>query len=92
MSDRVRVLLRRALRELEGLAISVVEKKYWTEGIKEGERREKIRRKSFLDEAIAHAKEQERQRILALVKKQGQPWETIVIQELVDQLEGAQSA
>jgi hypothetical protein len=47
-----------------------------------------MRRKSFLDEAIAHAKEQERQRILALVKSQGEPWETIVIQELVDQLEG----
>jgi len=73
MSDRVRVLLRRALRELERRNVG-------------------MKRKSFLDQAIAHAKEQERQRILALVKKQGQPWETIVIQELVDQLEGAQSA
>lgn len=45
-----------------------------------------MRRKSFLDEAIAHAKEQERQRILALVKKQGEPWETIVIQELIDSI------
>ena len=46
-----------------------------------------MRRKSFLDQAIAHAKEQERQRILALVKKQGEPWETIVIQELINELE-----
>jgi hypothetical protein len=51
-----------------------------------------MRRKSFLDEAIAHAKDQERQRILDLVKKQGEPWETIVIQELVDQLEGDANA
>jgi hypothetical protein len=51
-----------------------------------------MRKKSFLDEAIAHAKDQERQRILELVKSQGEPWETIVIQELVDQLEGDSNA
>jgi hypothetical protein len=45
-----------------------------------------MRKKSFLDEAIAHAKDQERQRILDLVKKQGEPWETIVIQELIDSI------
>jgi hypothetical protein len=50
------------------------------------------KRQSFLDQAITHAKEQERHRILALVKKQGEPWETIVIQELVDQLEGDTNA
>ena len=46
-----------------------------------------MRRKSFLDEAIAHAKEQERQRILAIVKKQGETWEVAVIQELIDEIE-----
>ena len=64
----------------------------YTQGFENGRDWEMRKRKSFLDEAIAHAKDQERQRILDLVKKQGEPWETIVIQELVDQLEGDANA
>jgi ABC-type uncharacterized transport system ATPase subunit len=43
-----------------------------------------MRKKSFLDEAIAHAKDQERQRILELVKSQGEPWEVVVIEEIME--------
>jgi ABC-type uncharacterized transport system ATPase subunit len=43
-----------------------------------------MRRKSFLDEAIAHAKDQERQRILQLIKNQGEPWEVVVIEEIME--------
>ena len=64
----------------------------YTQGFYNGRDFEMKKRQSFLDQAITHAKEQERQRILALVKKQGEPWETIVIQELVDQLEGDTNA
>lgn len=59
----------------------------YTQGWNNGRDYEVARRKSFLDEAIAHAKEQERQRILAIVQKQGQAWEVAVIQELIDEIE-----
>jgi hypothetical protein len=59
----------------------------YTEGFENGRDFEVKRRKSFLDEAIAHAKEQERQRILAILRKQGEPWEVSVIQELIDEIE-----
>jgi hypothetical protein len=59
----------------------------YTQGWNNGRNYEVARRKSFLDEAIAHAKEQERQRILAILRKQGEPWEVSVIQELIDEIE-----
>lgn len=46
-----------------------------------------MRRKSFLDETLDIAVSRKVQEILDLVKKQGEPWETVVIQELVDEIE-----
>ena len=56
----------------------------YTQGFENGRDWEMRKRKSFLDEAIAHAKDQERQRILELVKSQGEPWEVVVIEEIME--------
>lgn len=69
-----------------GRTLNLVDTPY-TQGFNNGRDYEVARRKSFLDEAIAHAKEQERQRILAIVQKQGKAWEVAVIQELIDEIE-----
>ena len=47
-----------------------------------------MRKKSFLDESIAIAVNRKVEQILDLVKKQGEPWETVVIEELVELIQG----
>ena len=44
-------------------------------------------KKSFLYEAIDVAVNRKVEEILELVKKQGEPWETVVIQELINEIE-----
>lgn len=45
------------------------------------------RKKSFLDESIEVAVNRKIQEIIKLVKDQGEVWETVVIQELIDEIE-----
>ena len=46
-----------------------------------------MRRKSFLDSTIDIAVRRKVEEIIKLVKDQGEVWETVVIQELIDELE-----
>lgn len=46
-----------------------------------------MRRRSFLDETIDIAVNRKIEDIIKLVKDQGELWETVVIQELVDEIE-----
>jgi len=46
-----------------------------------------LRRKSFLDSTIDIAVRRKVEEIIKLVKDQGEVWETVVIQELIDELE-----
>jgi hypothetical protein len=46
-----------------------------------------LRRRSFLDETIDIAIKRKVEEIIKLVRDQGELWETVVIQELIDEIE-----